>query len=191
MGNASVATELLIAPLNPVPLFLRMVEELDRLRQLDPRIEEAVRLAEERFTAVPEKDLTELVLPVLWASTRNIPICPPTTAPWRPAPSLLHGLDGMAVLGIVEHALATIYTTDALERLSIEAAQWSRTRTENGIRFDQLREETTQLQEGMSKARPERWVGVAVAAAAGAAVGAAVGYYAGRYYSERQHHHAQ
>ncbi|NUW31264.1 hypothetical protein HTZ77_07490 [Nonomuraea sp. SMC257] len=185
-----------LAPLDPVPLFIDAAEELERSRRLNPKVEEAASLLGGRFGELAEKDLSDLILPTLWASTRNLPICPPPRPSWPPAQPSATAIDGllrggyvpdetgMDLLAAAESLLATAFSVESLQRLSNEVAAWSRSRDDNGLRLERLRQETFELQEGVVKVNPERGggacVGAAVVVGAVFAAGFAAGYAMGK-----------
>jgi hypothetical protein len=178
---------MLLAPFNPVPAAVNMVEQLDRFEKLDPKIQEAMSLAEEHFTHVDERTLGEYVGPLLWtwARTALTPVLPAPSPPPLPPPggpgipswegwllylmvtlgpdwamSPLMVIDGHLVLHGTHILLDGALAHASIEELGNEVARWSRSTTRNADRLSSAHDEFRYFLNECSKLQVERKSGI-------------------------------
>ena len=138
MEQASNAAEIFLVPLDPRRGLQKIVDDLERLTKLDPKLGAATDLLGERFNSFTG-EARETVLAVLWAYARN-----------RMQQGGLAGFrswldDGGSVLATVETALGSVFSRAVLNELLQHATELGATDSPSGGDLRQARDEVRQV----------------------------------------------
>lgn len=169
----------LLAVLEPHRELVRVLQDLDRHADLDPKVAEARRLVQSRIAHVPEEELAATVVPALWSGYCGL-------WGWWWHHLVVNVGRGEAMLSSVDRAMDTVLSADAVTEMVKVAAERAGAEANAG-RLAEARADIARVVEEY-----ERGVTVNVPVPAIILVGGALllGFAAGYAYSEYQHHHA-
>jgi hypothetical protein len=136
--HASNAAEIFLVPIDPRRGFEKVVDDLQRLAKLDPKLAAATELLGERLNTFTG-DARETVVAVLWAYARK-----------RFQQDGLAGFrswldDGGSVLASVEAALGSVYSRPVLNELLQHGTELGATDAPSGGDLRQARDEVRQV----------------------------------------------